>query len=195
MPYPLRPLRRPVPFASRVLSLVLSTPLSILGGCGPTYSPDTYAGRAVQQAAKVEQGVVAGVREVVVAPDGTVGGVTGSAAGGIAGSQTPGGVVGAAFGALSGTLVGGLVGNTVERASGTVRAYEYIVRKPDGELVSVAQADAVPLPLGQKVLVITGAQARVVPDYTVAQQPPAPPKPREAALGPAPAPPEVPPEP
>jgi outer membrane lipoprotein SlyB len=33
--------------------------------------------------------------------------------------------------------------------------------------VSVTQKDATPLPIGQKVLVIAGKQARIVPDYTV----------------------------
>jgi hypothetical protein len=41
------------------------------------------------------------------------------------------------------------------------------VRKPDGELLSVTQQDAAPLKIGQHVLIIEGAQARVVIDYTV----------------------------
>ena len=40
------------------------------------------------------------------------------------------------------------------------------LRKPNGELVSVTQRDKVPLALGERVLVIAGPQARVVPDYT-----------------------------
>ncbi len=39
--------------------------------------------------------------------------------------------------------------------------------RPNGDLVSVTQKDKTPLVLGQKVLVIAGTQARVVPDYTV----------------------------
>jgi len=77
--------------------------------------------------------------------------------------------------ALGGSVVGGLVGSGIERATGEVSAFEYIVRKGNGELVSVTQRDPAPLALGQKVLVIAGAQARVVPDYTV--------PPRTAARG------------
>ena len=51
--------------------------------------------------------------------------------------------------------------------------------KPNGDLVSVTQQDTTPLALGQKVLVIDGKQARVVPDYTVTIAPPA--KPPDAA--------------
>jgi outer membrane lipoprotein SlyB len=137
-----------------------------LSGCGPSYSPDTYASNAVQQANKVEQGVVVGVRPVGVSASGTVGTASGAAAGGIAGAQVGVGPV-SAITALSGSLVGGFAGSAAEHVTADTDAYEYIVRKPNGDLVSVTQKDRVPLTLGQKVLVIAGNQARVVPDYTV----------------------------
>lgn len=140
--------------------------LAGLSGCGPSYSPDTYATNAAQQANKVEQGIVVGVRTVGISAAGTVGTVTGAAAGGIAGSQAVAGPI-SAFTALGGSLVGGIAGSTVEHATADAVAFEYIVRKGNGELVSVTQKDKIPLALGQKVLVIAGNQARVVPDYTV----------------------------
>ena len=161
--------------------IALSAAGAVLAACSPSYSPDTYASSAVQQASKVEQGVVVGVRKVGVAASGTTGAVTGAAAGGIAGSQAP---VGTALTTLGGTLVGGLVGTGIERATGDTTAFEYIVRKPSNELVSVTQKDAAPMTLGQKVLVISGSQARIVPDYTVTPEPP-PAKP-EAPAVPAP---------
>ena len=142
-----------------------------LAACSPSYSPDTYASSSVQQASRVEQGTVVGVRKVAVQASGTTGAVTGGAAGGIAGSQAP---VGTAFTTLGGTLVGGLIGSGIERAAGDTMAYEYIVRKPNGELVSVTQTDTVPLALGQRVLVIAGTQARIVADYTMPPELPAP---------------------
>jgi outer membrane lipoprotein SlyB len=160
---------------ARFLRLALSASLlAALGGCAPDYSPNTYASAAVQQANKVEQGVIVGVRPVDVSAAGVVGAVVGGAAGGIVGSQAPGGGVGAAFGAVGGTLIGGLVGTTVEHTTADTTAFEYVVRKANGELVSVTQKDTVPLALGQKVLVIAGNQARIVPDYIV---PAAEPKP------------------
>jgi len=146
--------------------------LAALPGCQPSYSPDTYSSGAVQQAAKVEQGVVAGVRKVAVSPDGALGAAAGAAAGGIGGAQAPGGGVRTALTALGGSVVGGLVGSGIERAAGEAAAFEYIVRKGNGELVSVTQRDPAPLSLGQRVLVIAGAQARIVPDYTVPAAPP-----------------------
>ena len=146
-------------FAAAILSATLCA-------CGPSYSPDTYASNDVQQANKVEQGVVVGVRKVGVSAAGTVGTVTGAAAGGIAGSQVAAGPV-AAFTALGGSLVGGIAGSAVEHTTADTAAFEYIVRKANGDLVSVTQTDRTPLAIGQNVLVIAGTQARVVPDYTV----------------------------
>ena len=154
-------------------TLVLAALLAV-AGCSPDYSANSYSSNAVQQANKVDQAVVIGRRLVGVTSGGTVGAVTGGAAGGIAGSQVGNGVT-SAFGALGGSVVGGLVGSAVEKTTGETHAYEYIVRKPAGELLSVTQQDAKPLEIGQRVLVIAGNQARIVPDYTV-QIDPAPPQ-------------------
>ena len=134
-----------------------------VAGCGRDYSPNTYASNAVQQANKAEQGVIVAVREVGASGSGTVGAMMGGAAGGIAGS-------------------------TAEHIVGDTRAFEYIVRKTNGHLVSVTQNDTKPLAIGQKVLVITGNQARVVADHTVPAEPGAKEKPPEPAM-PATAPP------
>jgi outer membrane lipoprotein SlyB len=141
--------------------------LAALVGCGPDYSPNTYSTAAVQQANKVDQGVIAGFREVAIRSDGTVGAISGGAAGGVLGAQTPDGGVTTALSALCGTLIGGLVGASVEHAAGDTKAFEYVVRKTNGDLISLTQKDVTPLAIGLKVLVIEGKQARVVPDYSV----------------------------
>jgi outer membrane lipoprotein SlyB len=149
-----------------------------IAGCAPTYSPNTYDARAAQQANKVDQGMVVGVRKIDITANGVTGATVGGAAGGIAGSQVGSGSL-SAFAALGGTLLGGLVGTSVEHIQGDTEGYEYIIRKPNGELLSVTQKDAKPLPIGEKVLVIAGPQARVVPDYTVPVTPPQPKPPDE----------------
>ena len=156
-------------FAVRTMIAVV---MPVLAGCGPNYSPDTYATNAAQQANKVDAGVIVGVRPVQISAQGTVGGVAGAAAGGIAGSQV-GGSTGSAFGAIGGSVIGGLAGVAAEHIVGDANGFEYVVRKVSGELVSVAQKDVKPLRVGLKVLVIAGAQARIVPDYTVAPDEPA----------------------
>jgi outer membrane lipoprotein SlyB len=138
----------------------------MLAGCGPSYSPDTYATNAAQQANKVESGVIAGVRKVQISASGTVGGVAGAAAGGVAGSQVGTGPT-STFAAIGGSLLGGIAGVTTEHIIGDTNGFEYVVRKANGELISVAQKDEKALWVGEKVLVIAGPQARIVPDYTV----------------------------
>jgi outer membrane lipoprotein SlyB len=137
-----------------------------LCGCGSDYSPNTYSSTAVQQANKVDQGVIVGVRRVDISAQSGVGAATGAAAGGIAGSQASDGV-GSAIGALGGAVVGGIIGNAVDHKVNDTFGYEYIVRKPNKDLLSVTQKDEVPLAIGQHVLLIAGVQARIVADYTV----------------------------
>ncbi len=152
--------------ATRCLMLACLT----LAACAPSYSPDTYANNAAQQANKVDEGVIAGVRPVKISASGTVGGVAGAAAGGVAGSELGVGPT-SAFTAIGGSVVGGLAGVATEHIIGDTNGFEYIVRKTNGDMIGVAQKDKKPLRVGQKVLVIGGPQARVVADYTVPFEP------------------------
>ena len=100
-----------------------------LAGCSQSYSPNTYASTAAQQQATVERGVIIGVRQVLISPDGTVGAATGGAIGGVAGAQLPGNAVATAVGAIGGTLVGGISGAAAEKAVGKAKGWEYIVQE------------------------------------------------------------------
>jgi outer membrane lipoprotein SlyB len=148
--------------------------LAALGGCAPDYSPDTYSASAVQQANKVDTAVVVGFRQVAISAAGTVGAVTGGAAGGILGAQAGPTSAASALGAVGGGVVGSLLGTGIEHATADTTGWEYIVQKANGDLLSVTQREPQPIPLGQKVLVISGSQARIIPDYSVAKEPPPP---------------------
>lgn len=156
-----------------------------VAACAPSYKPDTYASGAMQQVNKVEPAIVVGFRQVTISASGTVGAVTGGAAGGVLGSRSNAYGVDSALGAIGGSVVGGLLGTTIEHATGDTTGWEYIVRKDNGELLSVTQREETPLQLGQKVLVIGGSQARVVADYSVPPEPvakaPEPAKPAKPA--------------
>src|SRR5580704_160235 len=108
-----RPLLRIVPAA------VLC---AMLGACSQDFSPNTYAAGAVQQASKVDRGIVVGVRKIDVSADTSVGVVTGAAAGGAVGSQAPGGGVSAALGTVGGGLLGGIIGSTAEHGTADTTA-------------------------------------------------------------------------
>jgi outer membrane lipoprotein SlyB len=140
-----------------------------LAGCKQAYSPNTYASNAAQEEAAVQRGVIIGVRQVMISADGTVGAAAGGAAGGAAGAQVvAGGPVVTALGAIGGTLAGGIGGVAAAHAVSDTKGWEYIVQEDGAKLVSVTQTSKTPLPVGQHVLVIAGAQqARIVPDYTV----------------------------
>lgn len=150
------------------ICLVLGS-LSLLTACGGTdYSPNTYASNTAQMASKVDAGVVIGFREVLISSNGTVGAVTGGAAGGVLGAQVGGGNMDQALGGVIGTAFGSIVGSTIEHVAGDTKGWEYIVKKYNGDMISVTQTEPKPLALGQKVLVISSAaQARIVPDYSV----------------------------
>ncbi|WP_207539065.1 hypothetical protein [Sabulicella rubraurantiaca] len=150
---------------TRPFSLLLPLAL-LLAGCGSRYSADEYAVRAVQQANPVQRGTVVGVRRVAISAEGAAGAAAGAAAGGVVGGASGGNTLTSALGAVGGALVGGLVGTAAERATANTDGVEYVIQRADkDELVSVTQRDRDPIPVGTRVLVITGAQARVVPDY------------------------------
>ncbi len=161
--------------------------IAALAGCTPDYSPNTYSGSAVQQANKVERAVVIGFRQVEIRANGTIGAVSGGAAGGVLGSQADASGIISALGAVGGTLVGSVVGTAVEHTTGDTTGWEYILRKNDGDLLSVTQREPAPLPIGQKVLVVTGSQARVIPDYSATLDPPGATAPDKSKSGAAPA--------
>jgi len=154
--------------------------VGILAGCTPNYSPNTYAATATQQANKVERAVVIGFRQVKISTSGTVGAVTGGAAGGVLGSQSGTFGINSALGAVGGTAIGSLLGTSIEHVTGDTTGWEYIVRKPDGELLSVTQREEKPIEIGQKVLVIAGSQARIVADYSTDPEPAPTPAVKEA---------------
>lgn len=160
-----------------------------LAGCASDYSPNTYSSAAVQQANKVEPGVVVGYRQISISANGTVGAVTGGAAGGILGAQVGTGGFNSALGTVGGSAIGTILGTTLEHIAGDTTGWEYIVRKPNGELLSLSQREPTPIPIGQKVLVITGGQARIIPDHAaLGDAPPAPSAAPAPASTPAPAP-------
>lgn len=160
--YPAAMANRPIPAAAILIALAL-----LPAACGDRFSPDVYATRAVQQADKVEQGIIVGVRQVRVSAEGSTGAATGAAAGGVIGAQAPGSGIISALGGVGGALVGGLLGKGAEHTVVDTSAYEYIVRTSRNELMRVTQQDREPLRRGQQVLLIMGSQARVVPDYTL----------------------------
>ena len=96
--------------ALRRLALPMFLLPAALTGCHDSYSPNTYAAAAAQQAAPVQRGVIIGARAVLITANGAVGATAGGAAGGVAGAQIVGPPEVTALGAIGGALVGGIGG-------------------------------------------------------------------------------------
>ncbi|HEV2674912.1 MAG TPA: hypothetical protein VGV37_10255 [Aliidongia sp.] len=137
----------------------------MLSACQHGYSPDRYSTASMQQATKVDRAVVQSVRLVDVDGTAGAGALVGGAAGGIGGASFGSGG-GSAAAALGGVLVGAAIGALVEKSATETQAFEYIVMKQSGDLMSVTQKDAQPLAVGQKVMLIYGIKARLIPDTT-----------------------------
>lgn len=140
--------------------------LTVLAGCGPGGSPETHAGTAARQVNLAEPGMIVGMRRI---PDGTAarGTVSTTLAVGVAGRWTVAGPI-SAFTVLGGSWPGRSAAPAAGHPATNAAAFEYIVRKSSGALVSVTQTDKVPLALGQGVMVLSGDKARVVSDHGAA---------------------------
>ena len=139
----------------------LATGLAVLlGACQNGTSPAAYTPATLQQVNKVDRAVVQRVRLVDVRGTTGAGTLVGAAAGGLGGSHIGSGGS-SAVGAVAGMLVGGIIAATAERALTASQAYEYIVVKANGDLLTITEQDPQPFAVGQHVIVLYGVRARL----------------------------------
>jgi outer membrane lipoprotein SlyB len=161
--------QQPLPSSGRlrlvVGGAVLST-VALLAGCAnPSASSGVYTYGQAQREQIVRAGTVTGVRPIVIQRDGTSGGgmLAGGALGGVAGNAVGGGT-GRTIATVGGAILGALAGNAVENRVGKSSGLEITVRLDNGETRVVAQEADLPLSVGQRVQVISGAgPTRVAP--------------------------------
>lgn len=136
----------------------------LLTSCTQNISPNNYNASYVGEANRVVKGTIVHVRSVQVSGNTGVGTVAGGVAGGAAGSLIGGSTQANIIGAVGGALAGGLLGNYAEQQINRQQAIEYVIKTRKGNLISVVQGPQSNLYVGQHVLVILGARARVIPD-------------------------------
>ncbi|MEN4920292.1 glycine zipper 2TM domain-containing protein [Achromobacter spanius] len=145
---------------------VVVTSLAVLGGCAnPSASSGVYSYDQAQREQIVRTGTVTGVRPIVIQNDKSsgVGMVAGGALGGVAGNAIGGGT-GRTIATVGGVILGALAGNAVENRAQKNSGLEITVRLDNGETRVVAQEADVPVSVGQRVQVISGAgPTRVTP--------------------------------
>lgn len=145
------------------LTLIGVTLLTIVG-CAPNISPNTYTGAEVGHASKTVRATVISIRPVTINNESGVGGLVGTAAGATAGSAIGGDTTTNILAGIGGAIVGGAIGHGIDKNMHTSQGMEYVCRLHDSSLVTLTQPSELGLQVGQKVLIIYGKQARLVPD-------------------------------
>jgi outer membrane lipoprotein SlyB len=144
-----------------------------LSACAEEGGPSYYPPYAEGVVAPVEEGVVVSSRPIEFGPGDTAGGtIIGGVGGAVVGSALAGpGSRGA--GAVLGALGGALLGTAVA-SSDRVHGFAYTIRRRDGRLIEIAQADKSPIPDGVRVAVSfgPGRRARVSPENAYGPPPP-----------------------
>lgn len=144
----------------------LAASLAILAGCAnDTASSSVYNYGQAQREQIVRLGTVESVRNVTIQNDRSSGAgvLAGGALGGVAGSSIGGGR-GNILATIGGGILGAVAGNAVENQTGKTKGLEITVRLDNGETRVIAQADDVPLSVGQRVRLISGGgPTRVAP--------------------------------
>ncbi len=163
---------------SGVIALTLSGLAAVsLSACAEDHGPGYYHPYQEGAIAHVEEGTVVSFRPVQFGPGDTTGGTL---VGGVGGALVGNAVAGRhdrGAGTVLGALGGALIGNAIA-SSDRVNGFAYTIRRRDGQLIEIAQADPQPIPAGTRVTVSYGAgRARVAPLDGYAPPPPPPPPP------------------
>ena len=142
------------------------TSMAVLAGCAnPNASSAVYSYGQAQREQIVRIGTVTGVRPIVIENDKSSGAglLAGGALGGVAGNAVGGGK-GNNIATVGGAILGALAGNALENRIGKTSGVEITVHLDNGETRVTAQAADVPISVGQRVQVISGAgPTRVTP--------------------------------
>ena len=133
-----------------------------LAACGIGETNSTYSRSDIGQQAQVQFGTIISMRPVQVKGTSTVGTVGGAVAGGAAGSMIGGNTAVNVIGGVGGAIVGGMIGNAAEQAITKDTAYEFIIRKQNGQTIAVVQTNENHFRVGDRVLLtVTDGTTRI----------------------------------
>lgn len=136
-----------------------------LGACTSNISPDTYSANSVGAVSSTEPATVLSAQVVNVqdGSDSNVGGLAGGAIGGVAGSSIGGGTRAHILGAIGGAVLGGIVGNKAGTAASHQQAVRYVIKTDAGRTLTLVQGPQPTFAVGQRVLLVEGDRARIIP--------------------------------
>ncbi len=126
-----------------------------LTACGIGDTNTTYERAEIGAQGRVEYGKIVDILPIAVAGTSDVGTLSGAVAGGAAGSMIGGNTAVNVIGAVGGAVLGGVVGGATEKAITKDTAYEFLVKKSTGAVVSVVQSNELHLRIGDSVYLTT----------------------------------------
>lgn len=126
-----------------------------LAGCGIGDTNTTYNRSEIGQQARVELGKIISITPIQTAGTDGIGTLMGAGAGAAAGSMIGGNTAVNIIGGIGGAVVGGLIGGQTEKALTKDTAYEFLIRKENGALITVVQTNELNLRKGDMVILST----------------------------------------
>ena len=146
------------------IGIVALASVAALAGCVTNIDPATYSVGAVVQVNRSIAASVISVRDVNIAGTAEVGTGAGVAGGAVAGSAIGGSARANALGAIGGAVIGGIAGAAIEGSATKQTGIEYVVQTVNGNLMTLVQGPEPRFSVGQHVLVLQGAPARLIAD-------------------------------
>lgn len=135
-----------------------------VSACATPYGPTSYGTYEQGRMAYTEPGTVVGYRPVTFQEGNLQGGtLAGGAVGAVGGAALGGDTEGRIAGGVLGAVAGALIGREIQRAAYSGQGFAYTVELDNRQLVTVAQGGANPIPVGTRVFVEMGDNARVYP--------------------------------
>lgn len=138
--------------------------VTALAGCASNISPTSYSVGSVGQVNRTIAGRVISARPVEINGSTGAGGTTGAALGATAGSGMGGSGRANLAGGIAGAVVGAIAGASIEQSATKQSGIEYVVQTENNNLMTIVQGDSPMFIVNDKVLVLYGAPARIIPD-------------------------------
>lgn len=137
----------------------------LMSGCATNISSDTYSVESVRVANRSETGVIQSFRPVKIEGSSNAGALIGGAVGAVTGSFLGGNNRIHALGAIAGATIGAFLGSAAEKGITNQDGIEYVIELDNGDTITLIQPEKPDFAIGQKVRVLLGKQARIIP-YT-----------------------------
>jgi outer membrane lipoprotein SlyB len=123
----------------KLAALIIMSGSLTLSGCASSLQGDTYSRDDARQVQNVQYGTVDSLRMVIIEGTKTpIGAAAGGVVGAVAGS-TVGGGKGSIIAGVLGAVAGGLAGSAAEEGLTKEQGVELVIRKSDGQTISVVQ--------------------------------------------------------